>query len=82
MLSAEERGFTLSTKNIGNKNIFKEDIDYLSMVTSKYKRDSFSGKHIVDREIAERQKKRILKQIIVSTILSMTHFILCIFRLF
>lgn len=29
MLSADGRGFTLSTKNIGNKNILKEDTDYL-----------------------------------------------------
>lgn len=27
MLAAEGRGFTLLTKNIGKKNIFKENID-------------------------------------------------------
>lgn len=36
MLSAEGRGFTLSTKNIGKRNFSKENTDHLSVLSSKY----------------------------------------------
>ncbi len=56
MLSAERRGFTLSTKNIGNENIVKENIDLLSVLSSKYSRHS-SVVIRVDGQMFERKKK-------------------------
>lgn len=46
IMSVERRGFTLSTKNIGNENIIthiKENNYCLSVLSSKYRRHSFSG---------------------------------------
>lgn len=43
MLSAERKGFMLSTKNIGNDHAFKENVDFLSVVCSKYRRPCFRG---------------------------------------
>lgn len=62
MLSAEGRGFTLSTKNIGNKNTFKENIDYLSELSSKYRRHSFDGENCrkIKKNRISQQNKTVL----------------------